>query len=441
MYIGILYRFCASIKKKIARIAHLVYNIYGYFWVFHNNMYKEEIIKVNNAIDMVSEHLDGMYEIALEEFGEKNAEIFAAQKMLLNDTGFYSSICERIEAGEEAASAIEKASAELEEKLREIPDEVIKSKADDIADISKRLINVINGHLAVEYKEKSVYEGVVDGDSLSVSEILNLDRTKVSEIIFRKTSEFAHTVILAKAMGLNVKLCGHDGICFVDELSQVTGIEINNIFRTEFLYMNRNSLPSEEEQIEAYSKYIDNTPENILPIIRLFDLGGDKASELILSDGNKTCMLSKRGIRMALDNPEILSTQIRAILKSAKDKGVGILVPMVATEAEVYSVTQVINDVFEESKMEIEGTGTVSLGLMIETPSAVMISEKLADLCDFFMIGVNDLIQYTYACDRKSKELEKIYIENKESVIRMIEIAKANAIEAGISVGICGNTN
>ena len=398
---------------------------------------KVEIDKLNKAIDRVSEHLDGMYEIALDEFGEKNADIFMAQKMLLNDAGLYSSICTNIESGLNAADAVMKTSDEYEALLSKMPEESVRAKALDIKEILKRLVNVINGHLDSSEQSKDL-SGVIDGDELTTADILALDITKVTEIVFNKTSEFAHTVILAKARGINVKLAADKKCGLVAGISKVSGVNTHKILRTEFLYMNRLALPSVEEQTAIYSDYIkqEYSDGSRLPVIRIFDLGGDKVSALMPDDD--ASIFSKRGIRKALENEEILAEQICAIIKASENEGkVGILVPMVSTETEVHKVETLIRKTYES--MHESGYFDIDLGLMIETPAAVMTSDKLANMCDFFMIGVNDLIQYTYACDRNSNELEKIYNENPEAVLKMIEVVKKNAEAAEINVAICGN--
>lgn len=397
---------------------------------------RDEINKLNTAIEKVSVHLDEMCEIALENYGEENADIFAVQKMLLNDTGFYSSICMRIENGFTASKAVEAAADEIKAQISSSDDEYFQAKVTDISDIAKRLINVIDGRALTDRSENSALSGVIIADELTVSDILTLDRDRVTEIVFKETSEFSHRAILAKARGFNVSF-GTKKESVVSEIAVLAGISRHGFMRTEFLYMNRNSIPSETEQTATYSDFI-NTDETNFPVIRLFDLGGDKVSNLISSD-------LSRGVRKALKNGEVLRTQIRSVIKAASqtDKVTGVLVPMVATEAEVIEVKKIIESECESVLKEYTDKNiadikkNIKYGVMIETPAACIISDKLSGLCDFFMIGLNDLLQYTYGCDRNSKELEEIFNENKDAVLKLIETVKNNAASGNISVSIC----
>ncbi|MDO4188368.1 MAG: phosphoenolpyruvate-utilizing N-terminal domain-containing protein [Lachnospiraceae bacterium] len=398
---------------------------------------KVEIDKLNKAIERVSDHLDGMYEIALDEFGEKNADIFLAQKMLLNDASFFASMCKYIDEGMNASDAVEKTSKETADKLLKVPDESIQAKALDIEELSKRLINVINGHIEDYEESASSMSGTIDGDNLTTADILLLDIDKVTEIIFDKTSEFAHTVILAKARGFNIRFTSKEKSELVCNIGKLTKIDTKKILRTEYIYMNRKKLPSVEEQTVIYSDYIrrEYTAGSSLPIIRIFDLGGDKTSALM--PDNETSIFSKRGIRKALENEKILVEQICAIISASEKEGkVGILVPMITTETEAKRVEELIRKTYES--MHESGYFDIDFGLMIETPAAVMISDKLSKMCDFLMIGVNDLMQYTYACDRGSRDLENIYNENPDAILNMIDIVKKNAEATGIDVAICG---
>lgn len=163
-----------------------------------------EMAKLNSAIKKVSAHLDEMSQIALETYGEDNAEIFNAQKMILSDEGFYSSICKYIEENNSAVDAIEIVKCEYEEELKNLSNEYIKAKSTDIADIANRLINVINGRALVNRQMSTELSGIIKGDELTASDILMLDKDKVDEIVFSETPELSHRVIIAKEMGFKV---------------------------------------------------------------------------------------------------------------------------------------------------------------------------------------------------------------------------------------------
>ena len=405
---------------------------------------KEEIRKLNISIEKVSEHLDGMREIALEEFGESNAEIFEMQKMLLNDTGFYSSICSEIENGASASAAVEFVATKIKEDFLSTDSEVFRAKATDIVDIAKRLVNVIEGHALAFRTEDSTLSGIVNGDEMTTSDIMMLNPEKVSMIVFEATSQFSHRVILAKARGLNISF-GTESTSILTEIATLSGLETKKFLRTEFILMNRKSVLDIDEQISIYSEYIVANKDE-MPVIRLFDIGGDKESTLFKEDAKELVSIPKRGIRRALDNKSILKIQIKAIILAAVNNQVktGILIPMVSTKEEILAVTSIVNeigkDIFEnQGKENLESY--IAIGSMIETPSAAIISDKLAKVCDFMMVGVNDLLQFTYACDRNSKDLEKLYKEEKDAILRLTSIARDNAIKENVLIYMCDSVN
>lgn len=408
---------------------------------------KAEIEKLNHAIEKVSEHLDGMYSLAEDEFGNKNAAIFEAQKMLLNDVGLYGLIYKRIEEGQSAAVAVREASEEYSKKLLSSNDEAIRSKSADIKDISKRLINVITGKLdgTKEYVISS--DGVINGDDLTPSDILLLDKSKVRKVVFSTTSIYAHTVIIAKSRGFEV--CMEKGNvaseleidAASDLLSEFKKLSTKPFMRTEYLFMNRDAAPDKREQYDAYLKYIEDGGY----IIRIFDLGGDKTVQYLetLNSPSDNPALAFRGIRFALSQAELLKGQVRAIVNVARKMPCMVLLPMVTSTAEVlffkeqFLKSEVL-DYSEKHKCDAKAIfNNIKLGVMIETPAAALIADELARVSDLMMIGVNDLLQYTYAVDRQSNDLSKVYSYNRESIKRLVKIVLDGAKAENVPVFIC----
>lgn len=209
------------------------------------------------------------------------------------------------------------------------------------------------------------------------------------------------------------------------------------LFRTEFLFMDRNSEPSEEEQFEAYST-VARAMDGKEVIIRTLDIGGDKEIPYLKIEKEENPFLGHRAIRYCLDNPVLYKNQIRAILRAAVYGNIKIMLPLVTSLDEVYAAKKLI----EECKRELSERGVayaeVPLGVMIETPSAVLISDLLAKEVAFFSIGTNDLTGYTMAVDRGNAKVSRLYDTFQPAVLRAIEMTVKNAKQAEIEVGMCG---
>lgn len=209
------------------------------------------------------------------------------------------------------------------------------------------------------------------------------------------------------------------------------------LFRTEFLFMDRSSEPSEEEQFEAYST-VARAMDGKEVIIRTLDIGGDKEVPYLKIDKEDNPFLGHRAIRYCLDNPVLFKKQLRAILRAAFYGNIKLMLPLVTTLEEVKSAKELLEECKTELKKKNIPFGSVLLGVMIETPSAVLISDLLANEVDFFSIGTNDLTGYTMAVDRGNAKVRNLYDTFNTSVLRAIEMTIQNAKQAGIEVGMCG---
>lgn len=217
------------------------------------------------------------------------------------------------------------------------------------------------------------------------------------------------------------------------------GAEGIGLFRTEFLFMDRSSCPSEEEQLEAYRE-ASRIMEGREVIIRTLDVGGDKEIQYLQMEEERNPFLGYRAIRYCLDRTDIFSVQLRALLRAGADSGnIRIMLPLVTSLEEVRSTKQLISRLKNELKSEgLNYDDSMKLGVMIETPAAALIADLLAREVDFFSIGTNDLTQYTMAVDRGNAKVEKLYTEFHPAVLRSIRSVIRAAKEAGIPVGMCG---
>lgn len=218
----------------------------------------------------------------------------------------------------------------------------------------------------------------------------------------------------------------------------VNGAEGIGLFRTEFLYMDRNQAPGEDEQFEAYSS-VAKAMGGREVIIRTLDVGGDKHIPYLEIEKEENPFMGLRAIRYCLKNTELFKVQLRALLRAACYGNIKIMLPLVCTEDEVIKAKSLL----EECKAELSAEGKeykkdIKLGIMVETPAAVFVAERLAAVSDFFSIGTNDLTGYTMAADRGNNEVSYLYNSNDPAVLKAIEITVKSAKRANIPVGMCG---
>lgn len=210
------------------------------------------------------------------------------------------------------------------------------------------------------------------------------------------------------------------------------------LLRSEFLYMDSESMPTEEEQFNAY-KEVAEKMEGKTVIIRTLDVGGDKEIKYLNMEKEANPFLGYRAIRLCLDNVDLFKTQLRALLRASAFGNIAIMFPMISSIEELKKAKEIV----EECKKELDEKNIaykkdIKTGIMIEIPSAAIIADKLAKECDFFSIGTNDLIQYTVAVERGNEKISKLYTKYHPAVIKLVKSAIDGAHKAGIFCGMCG---
>ncbi|MDQ3892643.1 MAG: phosphoenolpyruvate--protein phosphotransferase [Actinomycetota bacterium] len=251
-------------------------------------------------------------------------------------------------------------------------------------------------------------------------------------------AEFKHVEARTRD-GQRIEVAANIGSAEEAESALEWGAEGVGLFRTEFLFMERPELPSEEEQYGAYRKVAEAFGERPV-IIRTLDVGGDKDLPGVDQPEEENPFLGWRGIRMCLDVPELFKPQLRAILRAASHGNLRIMFPMIVDTVELHAAKELIQECRDE--LENEGTqfGEVDIGVMVETPAAAIRAADLAPEVSFFSIGTNDLVQYTLAADRGNERLRRLQSADHPAVLDLIGRTCKAAREAGIWVGVCGET-
>lgn len=242
----------------------------------------------------------------------------------------------------------------------------------------------------------------------------------------------------------NVTLDGH-GINIYANIGSVgdVGYVLENdaggigLFRSEFLYLGRKNFPTEEEQFAAY-KQVVQTMAGKKVIIRTLDIGADKQADYFNLGKEDNPAMGYRAIRICLKQPDIFKTQLRALLRASMFGNLSIMYPMITAVEEVQKIYSIVDEVKAELDNAQIPYKLPEQGIMIETPAAVMVSDELAEMVDFFSIGTNDLTQYTLAIDRQNEKLDEFYNPHHRAVLKMIRIVVDNAHKAGKWAGICG---
>lgn len=292
-------------------------------------------------------------------------------------------------------------------------------------------------------KEYHGIDAVVDG--LDGKLYLDPEEAVLAELVQKKEACGRERAELEKLIGLdNVtrdgrKINVYANIGSPEDVDKVLLNDAGGIglFRSEFLYLGREDYPSEEEQFEIYKEVLSRM-EGKKVIIRTLDIGADKQVDYFKLPKEENPAMGYRAIRICLDRIDVFKTQLRAIYRASVYGTAAIMFPMIISVKEILRIKEIV----EEVKAELTAAGIeiapIELGIMVETPAAVMISEELAKEVSFFSIGTNDLTQYTLAIDRQNQSLDTIYDSHHPAVLRMIQMTIENGHKGGAWVGICG---
>ena len=465
-----------------------------------------EKARVEAAKAAASEQLQAIYEKALKEVGETNAQIFEIHMMMLEDDDYNESIQNIIDTQKvNAEYAVSITADNFAEMFSAMDDAYMQARAADVRDISDRIIANLTGTVAVQ--EDSDEKRIICADDLAPSETVSLDKDKVLAFVTAHGSSNSHTAILARNMnipavigvgsdflkevqdGTEAIVDGFTGEIFVEPdeetrqrllekqradeekkrlLLELKGKEnitkdgtkvniyanigsVDNIgavllndaggiglFRSEFLYLENTDYPNEEQQFLAYKRVLESMAGKKV-IIRTLDIGADKQVDYFHLKKEDNPAMGYRAIRICLTRPEIFKTQLRALYRASIYGNLGIMFPMITSVSELEKILAICEEVKAELREQgVTYSDTMELGIMIETPAAAIISDRLAPMVDFFSVGTNDLTQYTLACDRQNPDIEPFIDTHHEAILRLIEMSAKNAHANGAWIGICG---
>ena len=286
-------------------------------------------------------------------------------------------------------------------------------------------------------------EAIVDGANGCL--IIEPDEETMKEYQAKKQEYLAQQELLQQFRGKEtVSLDGQKVKLYanIGNASDI-GVVIKNdaagigLFRSEFLYLENDNFPTEEEQFKVY-KYVAETMGQKQVIIRTLDIGADKQIDYFNLPHEENPAMGYRAIRICLDRREVFKTQLRALYRASYYGTIAIMFPMIISVTEVQTIKKIIEEVKKELDEEKIPYKDVELGIMIETPAAVMMSEELAQEVDFFSVGTNDLTQYTLAIDRQNPKLDNIYDSHHPAILKMLKMIVDNGHKGGCWVGICG---
>ena len=292
-------------------------------------------------------------------------------------------------------------------------------------------------------KEYHGMDAVVDG--LDGKLYLDPEEAVLAELVQKKEACGRERAELEKLIGLdNVtrdgrKINVYANIGSPEDVDKVLLNDAGGIglFRSEFLYLGREDYPSEEEQFEIYKEVLSRM-EGKKVIIRTLDIGADKQVDYFKLPKEENPAMGYRAIRICLDRIDVFKTQLRAIYRASVYGTAAIMFPMIISVKEITRIKEIVEEVKLELAREDKPMGEVELGIMIETPAAVMMSEELAQEVDFFSVGTNDLTQYTLAIDRQNPKLDNIYDSHHPAILKMLKMIVDNGHKGGCWVGICG---
>ena len=461
-----------------------------------------EITRFTDAKETAKEQLKGFYEKAVKEVGEVNAAIFEVHQMMLDDLDYVESITNMIRTQEvNAEFAVASTGDNFSKMFAAMDDDYMKERAADVKDISNRVISILqnaeNGSVTGEKPVILLADDLAPSETVQLdkSKVLSFvtrhGSTNSHTAILARTMNIPALIGIDFSEDVNGKMGivdGYTGKLYIEpdeetmkkyeakkaedenkkrlllelkgkENVTLDGKKINlyaniggvadvanalsndaggiGLSRSQFLHLESEDYPTAEAQFAAYKTVAENMAGKKV-IIRTLDIGADKQVDYFHMEKEENPAMGYRAIRICLDRPEIFKTQLRAIYRASYYGTISIMFPMIISVKEVKRIKEIVAEVKAELTTEGIPFKDCELGIMIETPAAVMISDLLAEEVDFFSIGTNDLTQYTLAIDRQNPKLDSFYDSHHEAILRMLQMVVDNGHKHGCWVGICG---
>jgi phosphoenolpyruvate-protein phosphotransferase len=453
------------------------------------------------ALDTAAAELTALASETAGRAGEEIGAIFEAQALFARDPGIIEPATVLIDAGASAAEAIDSAAAEQADKLAGVDDDYFRERAADLRDVARRVVDLLDGRTRPELHHRDGAPAVLASDDLDPSIVAVLRPELVAGIALAGGAPNGHAAIVARALGvplvlglgtalgaaldgvdvvadgttgqllvaptdeevaalepapsqpsaagatptdlsfggdLSVAVLANVGSVREAEAAAAAGADGIGLVRTELLFLGRSIAPGLDEQRALYRRIARAVPGKPV-VFRTLDIGGDKPASWLTGEPEMNPALGVRGLRLGLRRPELLETQVRALLEAEPGMPLRILLPMVATVEEVGAARRAIDAAAAASTRAGAAVATdVRLGIMIEIPSAAIAADAFAPVVDFFSIGTNDLVQYTLAADRTNPALADLASPLQPAILRLIKLVTDAALPFGRPVAVCG---
>ncbi len=463
---------------------------------------EEEYARFDAARVKAQEQLGVLYDKALDEVGEENAAIFEIHQMMLEDDDLLDSVKSIIDTQSATAEyAVATAGDNLAAAFAAMEDAYMRARATDIKDISRRVVNILTGQSDGDLLDDKpailVADDLTPSETVQLDKSKLLGFITRHGSSNSHTAILARTMNIPALIGVDFQddwdgkmavIDGYNSCVYIEPAAELltameekrsndlkqeallqtlkkkpnitldgreikvyanignasdVGLVIQNdaqgigLFRSEFIYLDSQDYPTEDQQFLLYKRVVE-TMAGKKVIIRTLDIGADKQADYFELDKEENPALGYRAIRICLTRKDIFKTQLRAILRASAFGTVSIMFPMVISVREVRDAKELLEECRAELKERGVAMGEVEIGIMVETPAAVMMAEELAEEVQFFSLGTNDLTQYTLAIDRQNPKLDNFYDSHHPAVLRMIKHTVEAGHRHGCWVGICG---